>query len=65
MPADHEAARSKKREEAVAGVKGAQSKPHPKKDSTAKFKTVGMATRVHDRERQESSTHVTESSVRK
>ena len=58
-------AKSKKREEAAAGVKAAQSKPHPEKDGAAKFKIVGMAARVHDRERQESSTHVKGSGVRK
>ena len=43
---------------------GAQSKPHPKKDGTAKVKTVGMAARVHDREREKSLQHTCESDKR-
>ena len=66
MPADHEAqSQVKEKRRSSCRSEGAQSKPHPEKDGTAKFKTVGMATLVHDRERQESSTHVKGSSVRK
>ena len=66
MPADHEEqSQVKEKRRSSCRSEGAQSKPHPKKDGTAKFKTVGMATRVHDRERQKSSIHLKGSSVRK
>ena len=51
MPADHEAqSQVKEKRRSSCRSEGAQSKPHPKKDDTAKFKIVGVATRVHDRE---------------
>ena len=51
MPADHEAqSQVKEKRRSSCRSEGAQSKPHPKKDGTAKFKIVRMATRVHERE---------------
>ena len=58
MPADHEAQNQvKEKRRSSRKSEGAQSKPHPKKDGTAKFKIVGMAARMHDRERDKSHHH--------
>ena len=55
------------KEEISCRSEGTQRKPHPKeRRKTAKFKSVGKAARVHDREEgQESSENVKESRVRK
>ena len=50
MPADHEAQSQVKEKRSSCRSEGVWSKPHSKKDGTAKFKIVGMAARVHDRE---------------
>ena len=52
VPADREAqSQVRKRKRAAAGMKGTQRKPHPTEGLyTARFKSVGKAARVHDRE---------------
>ena len=65
--ADREAQKpSQSREKSGSRSEGTQRKPHPKERlSSAKFKSVEKAARVHDTEIHESSEHVKESSVRK
>ena len=57
MPADQDAlSQVKEKRKSSCRSEGTQRKPHPKKDCTAKFKSVGKAARVHDRERRVIST---------
>ena len=65
MPVDHEAQTQvkEKKKRQVQKVKTLEEGLTRKTVRIAKFKIVGMAARVHDRERQESSAHVKGSSV--
>ena len=65
MPVDHEAQSQvkEKKKRQVQKVKALEEGLTRKTVRIAKFKIVGMAARVHDTERQESSAHVKGSSV--